>query len=88
MADAKQYHFKDPGTHLRINGQVFHQGNLTEETYLYIVGWSKDYEALFSPGPPPPSKKAKAAEAENPEPQKSKRVTNGKAANTSSSTEE
>jgi hypothetical protein len=86
MADAKQYHFKDPGTHLRINGQVFHQGNLTEETYLYIVGWSKDYEALFSPGPPPPSKKAKAAEAETEEPLKPKRQSRGQV--TSSTSEE
>lgn len=41
--------FKVPGASITINGQKFHDGNLTQEDYEYLVSWSKDFASQFVP---------------------------------------
>lgn len=75
MADEKilawPVKFKEPGSVIRLNGQEIHSGNLTEETYLWMMAWSKDFALQFVP--------AEKEEA------KSKSKANGKAAESTGS---
>lgn len=59
--DAK-VRFKEPGTVIHLNGQQIHSGNLTQETYEWLLSWSKDFEVHFVPleeTKPPKNGKAK-----------------------------
>lgn len=53
MADEKllawPVKFKEPGTVIHLNGQAIHSGNLTEDNYLWLLSWSKDFTLQFVP---------------------------------------
>jgi len=53
MADEKllswPVKFREPGSVIRLNGMEVHSGNLTQETYEYLLGWSKDFAVQFAP---------------------------------------
>ncbi len=41
--------FKEPGSVINLNGQKIHSGNLTEDSYLWLMSWSKDFALQFVP---------------------------------------
>lgn len=41
--------FKEPGSIIHVNGQQIHSGNLTEDSYLFLLSWNKDYALQFVP---------------------------------------
>ncbi len=80
MADLT-VNFKDPSTIIHLRGQVFHQGNLTQSDFEYLVSFSSGYADFFEP--------IAAVAAENQVQPKAKKLKDGKdtSSGTSSSSE-